>query len=90
VTIGAASTDVLEDQAGVALRAAHLLMHAPQWISGLIVIEIRIRPDRSPTDCGVAVLAGNSDGAVRVGDLGLGRSRCLPYAARGLLRTRNR
>jgi hypothetical protein len=42
VTIGAASTDVLEDQTGVALRAAHLLMHAPQWISGLIVIEIWI------------------------------------------------
>lgn len=42
VTIGAASTDVFEDQAGMALRAAHLLMHAPQWISGLIVIEIRI------------------------------------------------
>jgi hypothetical protein len=42
VTIGAASTDVFEDQAGVALRTAHLLMHAPQWISGLIVIEIWI------------------------------------------------
>jgi hypothetical protein len=42
VTIGAASTDVFEDQAGVALRTAHLLMHATQWISGLIVIEIWI------------------------------------------------
>jgi hypothetical protein len=29
VTIGAASTDVFEDQAGVALRAAHILVHAP-------------------------------------------------------------
>jgi hypothetical protein len=36
----------------------------------------------------VAVLAGNSDGAVRARDLGLGRSRCLPNTARGLLRTR--
>ena len=42
VTIGAASTDVFEDQAGVALRTAQLLMHAPQWISGLIVIEVWI------------------------------------------------
>jgi hypothetical protein len=40
VAIGTAGTDVFEDQAGVALRTAHLLMHAPQWISGLIVIEI--------------------------------------------------
>ena len=50
MTIGAASTDVFEDQAGVTLRAVHLLMHAPQWVSRLVVIKIWIGTDRLPTD----------------------------------------
>lgn len=42
VAIGAVAADVLEHQAGVALRTTDLLVHAPQGIPGLIVIEFGV------------------------------------------------
>ena len=90
MAIRATCADVFEDQFGVALRAAHLAVHAPQWITRLVVIEIRIGANRPPTGCGVAVLAGNGDRAMRVRDLCLRCSRCLLGAARRLLRTHDR
>jgi hypothetical protein len=42
VTIGALRTHIFEDQAGVALAAPYVLVHAAQGISGQVVIEFRI------------------------------------------------
>ena len=49
----------------VTLRASHRLVHAPQRIPGLIVIELGNGSDRFPGVSGVAVLAGNIQVAVR-------------------------
>ena len=51
--------DFLENQACVTLGAFHLLMHATQWITGLIVTELGIRTDRFPACVGVAILTRN-------------------------------
>ena len=42
MAISAMSAGVLEDQAGMALGAGHLLMHAAQRISRMVVVELRI------------------------------------------------
>jgi hypothetical protein len=42
VAISTSGTDILEDHADVALRATHLLVHAPQRVLRLVMIEIRI------------------------------------------------
>jgi hypothetical protein len=49
VTIRTLRTYVFEYQAGVAVGAAHVLMHAAQRVSGQIVIEFGIGPYRLPT-----------------------------------------
>jgi len=71
VAIGAVGTHILEDQAGMALRAGDLLMHAAQRIAGVVVVELRIRPDRLPTGVTVAVLAWRRNRPVRIAHLGL-------------------
>jgi len=72
VAIGTLRTYVLEDQAGVALAATHFRVHPAQWVSGLIVIEFGIRPDRLPTGVGVAARAGGGNRAMGISHLGLG------------------
>jgi hypothetical protein len=57
MAIGTVGADILEYQFGMALHARNFLVHALQGISGLIVIELRVRPDRLPTGISVAVLA---------------------------------
>jgi hypothetical protein len=57
VTVGTAFAYVLEHETGVALRAAYFLMHATQWIPGVVVIEFRIGAYRLPTRVRVAILA---------------------------------
>lgn len=42
VAVRAILAYVFEDQAGVALGACHLLVHAPQRVSSVIVIELGI------------------------------------------------
>lgn len=42
MTIGAMRAHILEDETGVAFRAAHLCVHAAQRIAGLVMIELRI------------------------------------------------
>lgn len=49
----------------VTLRAGHRLVHAPQGIMSLIVIELWNGADRLPGICGVAVLASKIQVAVR-------------------------
>jgi hypothetical protein len=49
----------------VTLGAGHRLMHAPERVSCLIVIEFRNRADRPPRGGGMAVLARNIQIPVR-------------------------
>jgi hypothetical protein len=41
-------------------------MHSAKGRAGLVVVEIRVGPDRAPADRGVAILAGHTEVAVRV------------------------
>lgn len=79
VAVGTFVTHIGENQFGMALRAGNRLMHAAQRITGLVVIELRNAANRRPTIYGVAILAGNREGAVRaartVVGLGLRRDR---------------
>ena len=70
VAIGAPATHIREDRLGVTLGAGHILVHAPQRIFGLIVIEFGDGPDRLPPNRGVTVLAGNVQVTVRTPRLG--------------------
>ena len=71
VTISTTGTGVFEDEACVALGATHLLMHSTQGIIRLVVVELRLGTDRRPTCVGMAVFARHSQGAMRIGHLGL-------------------
>jgi hypothetical protein len=77
MAIRTAGTRVSEDHAGVALSAAHLLVHPTQRISRLVMIEFGIRTNRLPANAGMAVLAGERQGAVRIRNLGLGAAHRL-------------
>ncbi len=85
MAVCAMGAHILEDQIRMALRAGNFRMHAAQWVTRLIVVELRIRPDRFPACVAVALLAGDGDGAVRIRDLGLRPSRAWPGIARLLL-----
>lgn len=65
VAILAVPSNVGEDRFHVALRALHFLVHAAQWILRLIVVKFRNRFDRSPSRCGVTVLARDREPPVR-------------------------
>lgn len=76
VAVLAILSDVRENWLDVALRALHLLVHAPQGISCLVVVKLRHRADGAP-GCGcVTIFTRDCEGAVRAsGALPLGR-RC--------------
>src|ERR1035441_1475133 len=71
MTISAMRAYILENQIGMALGAGHLLVHAAQRITSVVVIKLGIRPDRFPACVRMAVLARHRDGAVRVCYFGL-------------------
>ena len=79
VTVETLRTYVLENQARMALGTAHVLMHTAQRVSGLIVIEFRIRPDRFPTGVRMAIGARDGKRSVGVRHLGLGNAHTCPY-----------
>lgn len=64
VAVGALLTHVCEYRLDVALGAGHSLMHTPQWITSLVMVELGHAADRLPSAQGVAILAGNIKGAV--------------------------
>jgi len=64
VTSGALRSYVGENQLGMALRAAHAFVHAPQRISRGVVIEFRDCSNRLPAAQRVAILAGNAEASV--------------------------
>ena len=66
VAVGAFHANVLEIQAGMALRARNSRVHSAKGIPGLIVIKFRDAADRFPAGRSVAVFAGDCDRAVRI------------------------
>lgn len=66
MAICAASAGVAENQAGVALRAAHSFVHSAERVARAIVVKFRDAADRLPTRIRVAIFAGDTDWAVRV------------------------
>lgn len=66
VAVGAIFADVREDRLNMALGAFHFFVHPAQRIARLVVIEFWDRPYRTPSRRGVAVLARNSKGTMRV------------------------
>jgi hypothetical protein len=84
VAISAMGTYILEDQAGMALRAAHLFVHSTQRITSVVMIEFGIRSNGFPTRIGMALLTGNRDRTMRVGYLGLRTTYAWPIVP-GLL-----
>lgn len=85
VAVCTVCTYLFEYKAGVATYARNLLVHPAKGIAGLIMVEFRIRADWRPTRVGMAILTGDRDGAMRVGDLGLGSSHLRMRIARRLL-----
>lgn len=80
MAVGTLRTYIFEDQARVALGATHVLVHAAERISGEIVVEFRICPDRFPTRVGVTVCAGDRKRAMGIGHLGLGYADASSHA----------
>ena len=64
VAIGTCFADVREDRLDVALRAANLFVHAAQGIRGLVVVELHVAANRSPTVRCVAIFARHCQRAV--------------------------
>ena len=65
VAIRALHPNISEDRLGVALRAAHTLVHAAQRIFGCVVIEFRNSADGFPAADRMTVLAWNAKASVR-------------------------
>lgn len=72
VAIRALVTHVGKYRLDVALRTGHSLVHSPQRIPSLVMVELRYASDRLPSAQGVAVLAGNIQRAVRTATVGIG------------------
>lgn len=66
VAIGAAGARFCEDEAGMALSAVDLHMHSAQRVGSAVVVEFRNTADRLPTCAGMAVLARNAYGTMRI------------------------
>jgi len=80
VTVRTLRTYVLENQAGMALGTAYVLMHTAERVSGLIVIEFGIRPDRFPTGVRVTICARDGKRSMGIRHLGLGNAYTRFYA----------
>jgi len=73
VTIRAILSHVCKNRFHVALRAVYFFVHAAQRIVRVVVIEFRVRPDRTPCRRCMAVLARDRQRPVRAaGSLSLG------------------
>jgi len=59
MAILAALSDIGKDRLYMTFSAPDRGMHAPEWISGLVVVEFRDGADRLPGIRRVAVLAGD-------------------------------
>jgi hypothetical protein len=80
VAVGTVASHVSKFKRHMAARAGDIRMQASQRKPRCgVVVELRDRANRLPADGGMAILAGNVDGAVRVtrprGLIGLGKYR---------------
>ena len=66
VTISAILADIGEHRLDVAFGAFHFFVQAAQWIVGLVVIELRNSPNRTPTGGGMTIFTRDGEGAVGV------------------------
>lgn len=71
MTVCTMGTDISKNQGGVAPGAACALMHTAKWIPGLVVVELGNGADRLPTRIGMAVLARDCYGPMRICHFGL-------------------
>lgn len=85
VAVSTALAHVFENQIGVALGTSHLLVHAAQRVTSVVVIELGIRADRLPASVSVAFLTRDRDRAMRIGDLRLRTAYAGPLRVRRLL-----
>lgn len=69
VAVGAMGADIAEHEADVTLDAGDFLVHAAQWITGLIVIKLGQGANGLPTGKRVAILTRHGHAAVRVSHL---------------------
>ena len=83
VAVGAIFACVCKDRLNMALDAVHLFVHPAQRIVGLVVIKFWDRSYRTPSRSGMAVLAGNGEGAVRVASRFFLRIGCKRHVPRG-------
>jgi len=65
MAVRAFRTDLRKDQVGVALATCNLLVHPPEGIAGLVVVEFRDAADRLPSGKRMAILARDGQVAVR-------------------------
>jgi hypothetical protein len=66
VTIGTVLADIGEHGLDVTFSAFHFFMQAAQWIVGLVVIEFRNSPNRTPTGGRMTIFTRNAERAVGV------------------------
>lgn len=66
VAVGTVTADVRENWLNVTLDAFHFFVHAAQGIARFVVIEFRDSAYWAPSGSGVAVLARNGKGTMRV------------------------
>lgn len=77
VAVGTLRAYVAEYRLDMALDAIDLRMHAPQRVTGRIVVEFGNGANRFPARLCVAILAWDSQGAVRAARLRIGRTAIL-------------
>lgn len=85
MAIGAVSADVLKDQARVTPCAGNVCVHSAQGVTGLVVVELGVRPNGFPTGVGMAFLARSREGAVGIGYFCLWTAHTGPRAIGWLL-----
>jgi len=80
MAVGAFLSHIGENGLGVALDTRHSLVHAAEWIAGLIMIEFGNTADGLPCAEGVAVLARDVEVSMRAARTNVAcllcRSRC--------------
>ena len=79
MAIGAILANVGKDRLDVAGHAFHLLVHASERISGLVMVKLGNWANGAPSGGRVTVFAGNIQRAMRIASgffLGRGRQRC--------------
>jgi hypothetical protein len=65
VAIRTVFSNVREHRFCMALCALHFFVHPAQWVARVVMVEFRMRSDRPPAGCCMAIFAGNRKRPVR-------------------------